>query len=104
VAATAGMTYAFFYDVPGTEELYQRVKAALGDDPPKGQVAHLVVKVEGGLRHFNVWESEEDWARYRDQRVGPAVGEVLATAASASARPRRSSSPWTWSTSGRAGA
>jgi hypothetical protein len=74
------MTYAFFYDVPGTEELYQRVKAALGDDPPKGQVAHLVVKVEGGLRHFNVWASEQDWARYRDQRVGPAVGEVLATA------------------------
>ena len=74
------MTYAFFYDVPGTEELYQRVKAEIGDDPPKGQLAHLVVKVEGGLRHFNVWDCEEDWARYRDERVGPAVAKVLAAA------------------------
>ena len=82
------MTYAFFYDVPGDEELYQRVKAALGDDPPKGQVAHLVVKVEGGLRHVNVWESEADWARYRDERVGPAVGKVLAAAGIAERPPR----------------
>ena len=34
----------------------------------------------GGLRHLNVWESEPDWERYRDERVGPAVGRVLAAA------------------------
>jgi hypothetical protein len=74
------MSYAFFYDVPGTEELYQRIKAEIGDDPPKGLVVHLVVKSDGGLRHFNVWESTQDWERYRHERVAPAVGKVLAAA------------------------
>jgi hypothetical protein len=37
------MPYAFYYDVPGTEELYQRVKAEVGDESPKGQLLHLVV-------------------------------------------------------------
>jgi hypothetical protein len=74
------MPYAFFYDVPGTEDLYQRIKAEIGDEPPKGLVLQLVARQDGGLRHFNVWESEEDWERYRAERVGPAVGKVLAAA------------------------
>ena len=61
------MSYAFFYDVPGTEELYQRIKAEIGDEPPNG-------------RHFNVWESRRDWERHRQERIGPAVGKVLAAA------------------------
>jgi hypothetical protein len=74
------MSYAFFYDVPGTEELYRRIKAEIGDEPAKGLVVHLVVKRDGGLRHFNVWESTQDWERYRHERVEPAVGKVLAAA------------------------
>jgi hypothetical protein len=74
------MTYAFFYDVPGADGLYQRIKAEIGQEPPKGLVLHLVTKHDGGLRHFNVWESSEDWDRYRQERVGPAVGRVLAAA------------------------
>jgi hypothetical protein len=65
--------------VPGTEELYQRIKAEIGE-PPKGQVVLLVAKCDGGLRHFNVWESRQDWERFRQERVGPAVGKVLAAA------------------------
>jgi hypothetical protein len=74
------MSYAFYYDVPGTEELYQRIKAEIGDEPPKGQVLHLIVKHDGGLRHFNVWGSRQDWERHRRERIGPAVGKVLAAA------------------------
>jgi hypothetical protein len=40
----------------------------------------LVTKTDGGLRHLNVWESRQDWERYRDERVGPTVGRVLAAA------------------------
>jgi hypothetical protein len=72
--------YAFYYHVPGTEELYQRVKAEIGDDPPKGQLLHLVVKSDGGLRHLNVWQSKEDWDRHRQERIAPAVAKVLAAA------------------------
>jgi hypothetical protein len=74
------MPYAFFCDVPGTGELYRQVKAELGDEQPEGLVVQLVVESDGGLRHLNVWESRQDWERYRDERVGPAVGKVLAAA------------------------
>lgn len=81
------MSYAFYYEVPGTEELYRRVQAELGDDPPEGLLVQLVVKSDGGLRHIDVWESKQDWERYRDERVGPAVGKVLAAAGIAGRRP-----------------
>src|SRR4029450_9179431 len=76
------MTYAFFYDVPGTEGMYQRIKPEIGQEPPKGLVLHLVTTNDGGLRHLNVWESSEDWERYRQERVGPAGGRGLAAAGS----------------------
>jgi hypothetical protein len=73
------MPYAFFYDVPGDEHIYGKVKEEIGDEPAKGLLVQLVVKRDaGGLRHFNVWASEEDWRRFREERVEPAVGAVLA--------------------------
>ena len=73
------MPYAFFYDVPGNENIYGKVKAEIGEAHPKGLVVQFVAKRdEGGLRHFNVWESKEDWERYQQDRVEPAVARVLA--------------------------
>jgi hypothetical protein len=71
------MSYALFYDVPADEQTYRQVKAAIGDEQPKGLVVHLVVKSEGGLRHIGVWDSEADWQRFHDDRVEPAVHKVL---------------------------
>ena len=68
------------YDVPGTEDTYRRVKAAIGDEQPKGLVAHLVVGTDTGLRHIGVWDSREDWQRFHDERVQPAVHAVLTSA------------------------
>lgn len=90
------MSYAFYYEVPGTEELYRRVQAELGDDPPEGLLVQLVVKSDGGLRHIGVWKSKQDWERYRDERAGPAVGKAPA---SPGAVPSRSSTRWRSSTS-----
>ena len=73
------MPYACFYDVPGGERMYAQVKAQIGEEQPKGLVLHLVVKREEGLRHFNVWESREEWERFQQERVAPAVAKVLAT-------------------------
>ncbi len=72
------MPYAFFYDVPGDERMYQKVKEQIGEEQPKGLVLHLVVKREDGLRHFHVWESREQWERFQQERVAPAVNKVLA--------------------------
>jgi hypothetical protein len=74
------MPFALLYDVPTTEEMYQQVKAAIGDEQPHGLVAHLVVHSDGGLRHIGVWESQQDWQRFHDERVEPAVHGVLTAA------------------------
>lgn len=71
------MTYAFTQDVPANAEIYARIKELLPADP-KGLVAHLAFEREGGLRYVDVWETEADWAAFRDEHVEPSVGKVLA--------------------------
>ena len=71
------MPYAFFYDVPASEDMYRAVKALIGDAPPMGLVAQLVVHSDSGLRHIGVWNSPDDWQRFHDERVEPAVHTVL---------------------------
>ncbi len=70
--------YATSYEVPADEQMYRRVKSEIGDGPVPGMVLHLVVKSDHGLRHIGVWESLADWERFRNERVQPAVGTVLA--------------------------
>lgn len=74
------MAYAVQYDVPATKEFYSTVKAEIGDEQPDGLVVHLVVKHDAGLRHIGVWDSREDWERFRRERVEPALGKVFAAA------------------------
>ena len=74
------MSYALLYDVPADEEMYRRVNEAIGDEKPEGLVVHLVLQAESGLRHIGVWNSQQDWHRFRDQRLEPAIHAVLAAA------------------------
>jgi hypothetical protein len=70
--------YAFVQDVPIDEGLYKRVTDGLGPEPPKGLVAHVVIKrAEGGLRYIDVWESEEDWDHFAEERLHPVVHPLL---------------------------
>lgn len=72
------VTYAFIQDVPADEAMYVQIRAQLGDEPPKGLIAHVVVKRAGGLRYVDVWDTQADWERFRDERVEPVVDEILA--------------------------
>jgi hypothetical protein len=74
------LTYACSFDVPSPVEMYFEVKRLVGDERPKGFVAHLVFRTEDGVRHVEVFESEADWARFHDERVAPAVHQVLTAA------------------------
>jgi hypothetical protein len=69
-----------FYDVPADKEMYRQVRAAISDEQPKGLVAHLVVQADSGPRHIGVWDSQEDWQRFHDERVEPTVHAVLTAA------------------------
>lgn len=74
------MTYAFTQDVPIDAAFYQRITDGLGDDPPKGLVVHLAIeRPEGGLRYLDVWESEEDWHRFAEDRLHPVVHTLLSS-------------------------
>lgn len=76
------MSYAFSYQVPASEQMYCEVKGLVGDEQPKGLVVHVVVRVEGGLRHLEVWETKEDWDRFHHERIEPALNQVLSAAGS----------------------
>lgn len=72
------MTYAFTQDVPIDAGFYRRIRDGLGDEPPKGLISHLAVeRPEGGLRYIDVWESEEDWDRFAEERLHPVVHGLL---------------------------
>ena len=71
------MSYVVEYEVPGNAQLYAQVKAAIGEEYPKGLHVHLVVESPGGLRHTEVWDSADQYERFHDERVTPAVVGVL---------------------------
>jgi hypothetical protein len=74
------MTYACSYEVPATVEMYRKVRSIIGDAKPPGMVAHVVVRTDAGLRHIEVWDTEEHWQRFHDEQVEPAVHRVLTDA------------------------
>ena len=74
------MPYAFTQDVPIDAGVYQRIIDGLGDEPPKGLIVHVAVeRPEGGLRYIDVWESEQDWDRFAEERLHPVVHPLLAS-------------------------
>ena len=73
------MTYVFVQDVPIDAEFYAHIKQGLGDEPPPGLISHLAFELpEGGLRYLDVWDSEDDWNRFAEERLHPVVHGLLA--------------------------
>ena len=74
------MAVAILSEVPeGTVEMYEAVMEKLGGKGTlaPGHLVHVVGKrAEGGLRVLDVWESNEDFERFDEERLHPAVREV----------------------------
>ncbi|MEO5875133.1 MAG: hypothetical protein ABIS86_10030 [Streptosporangiaceae bacterium] len=72
------MVYAFTQDVPIDATFYQRITDGLGPQAPAGLVLHLAIeRPEGGLRYVDVWESEQDFERFAEERLHPVVHTLL---------------------------
>jgi hypothetical protein len=72
------MAYVFTQDVPIDRTFYDRIRSGLGTAPPPGLVVHLALeRPEGGLRYLDVWESEDDFARFVEERLHPVVHGLL---------------------------
>jgi hypothetical protein len=73
------MTYAFVQDVPIDAAFYARMRDGLGPEPPDGLISHVAMALaEGGLRYVDVWETEEAWDRFVDDRLHPVIHALLA--------------------------
>lgn len=44
-------------------------KLELETDAPKGMLFHVAGPIEGGWQVIDVWESEEAWHRFRDEKL-----------------------------------
>lgn len=70
--------YAFVQDVPIKEEVYAKIRAALGQDPPEGLVMHLVLARENGLlRYVDLWRDKASCDAAFRERIHPAVYGVF---------------------------
>jgi len=70
--------YAFIQDVPIGEDLYVKIRKALGDEPLEGLLVHVVLSREDGkLRYVDVWESKEACDAMFEKRIHPAVFSVF---------------------------
>jgi hypothetical protein len=75
--------FSFMRDVPFSTEQYAEFMDGIGTEAPNGLVSHVAVRHGAGLRYIDVWRSEADWERFRDERVLPAVRAALAANGSA---------------------
>jgi hypothetical protein len=84
------MAIAVLVDNPeGSQEIYEKVRAQLGLEAPAGGIFHAAgPSPNGGWRVMEVWESEEDARRWRDERPLPAFD--------AAGVPRPPASPQIW--------
>ncbi|MBA3332301.1 MAG: hypothetical protein H0T39_15760 [Actinobacteria bacterium] len=76
------MPVAMMVDNPqGSKDIYEKVRAHLGLDAPAGGIFHCAgPSPNGGWRVIEVWETQEDAQRFRDERLLPAfeaVGETM---------------------------
>src|SRR5690349_21139287 len=70
--------YAFLQDVPIKEEVYEKIRAALGPTPPDGLVMHLVLRRENGmLRYVDVWRDKAACDAAFRERIHSAVYGVF---------------------------
>lgn len=65
--------------IPGTKDLYDGVNAEMGIGPsalPDGLIAHYASVTPGGIRIFDVWESQAAWDTFAQEKLGPAVAKL----------------------------
>jgi hypothetical protein len=62
----------------GNQELYEAVsgKAMPGGELPEGSTIHIAGPMDGGWRVITVWESEDQFNRFRDETLIPALREA----------------------------
>jgi hypothetical protein len=56
---------------------YDKVNAETGDLQADGLIIHLACPIENGFRLIDVWETREQYERFRGERIIPAMHKVF---------------------------
>ena len=73
------MAVAMLLEWPGeTQEQYERLMklVKLEDEPPEGGLFHVAGPMPGGWRVLDIWESEQAFERFANERLKPAIQQV----------------------------
>jgi hypothetical protein len=62
----------------GSQEMYDQVNPRVmeGDNLPEGCQVHIAGPVQNGWRVVTVWDSEEQFQQFRDEKLIPALREA----------------------------
>ena len=72
--------YAFTQDLPITTDVYARIMEGVGPEPPAGCLVHAVVRIDGGLRYIDIWESRAACDLFLEERVHPVLQAAFSAA------------------------
>lgn len=69
------MAVAMLMEIPGgTQEQYDRVMDELQlESMPEGGIAHIAAPMEGGWRVLDVWETQQHFERFYEERLKHAI-------------------------------
>jgi hypothetical protein len=81
------MAWGFISELPVSLDDYDRLNAEIGADP-KGLILHTASEHNGKARIIDVWESKEDYERFENDTLMPALGRI-GMAAPTDAPPQR---------------
>ena len=73
------MALTFLFELPGTtQEQYDQVLDNLqrGGKTAEGRIFHVAGPMEGGWRVLDVWESQEAWDKFLQEKLGQALQEA----------------------------
>ncbi len=64
-------------ELPASIEDYDKVRAADDDELPEGMIVHSAADQGGSVKVVDIWESAEAFAKFAEERLGPAVAKAL---------------------------
>jgi hypothetical protein len=77
-----------------TEKMFGHPAPMREDESPEGLIVHSAGQGEQGYYVYDVWESREAFERFMEEKLGPALAEVMGGPPPESGAPRRRRSGW----------
>ena len=74
------MTIVMTMDLPVAKDDVEAVSAGMHthENPPMGLIVHTATETANGVHVVDVWESQADYEKFRDEMLMPAMEKYLA--------------------------